>query len=105
MIPYQQIREAAQALLQAELRRIRLDGRRELVQVWATKLQPPSAKTKHLSSEDHLLFEGENTTDLCQCNFEVHVYVCPLHFDSRSCTNPTTADNCSNHPRNDRGGV
>ena len=61
----QQIREAAQALLQAELRRIKLDGRRELVQVWATKLQPPShradsAKTKHLGSEDHLLFEGND---------------------------------------------
>lgn len=58
-----QIREAAQALLQAELRRINSDGRRELVQIWATKLQSPqksadSAKGKHVVDDDHFMFEG-----------------------------------------------
>ena len=51
-----QIREAAQALLQAELRRIKAPGRRELVKMWAEKLHLPStiktsinesAKVKH----------------------------------------------------------
>ena len=41
-----QIREAAQALLQAELRRIKAPGRRELVKMWAEKLHlPPTIKT------------------------------------------------------------
>ena len=51
-----QIREAAQALLQAELRRIKATGRRELVTTWAEKLHLPvtiktsineGAKVKH----------------------------------------------------------
>ena len=38
-----QIREAAQALLQAELRRIGPEGRKQLVQEWASKLQSPAS--------------------------------------------------------------
>ena len=40
-VPFQ-IREASQALLQAELRRIGSEGRKELVSFWATKLQSPT---------------------------------------------------------------
>lgn len=41
--PPPQIREAAQALLQAELRRIGPAGRKQLVQDWANKLQSPAS--------------------------------------------------------------
>lgn len=41
--PFPQIREAAQALLQAELRRIGPAGRKQLVQDWANKLQSPAS--------------------------------------------------------------
>ena len=37
-----QIREASQALLQAELRRIQLEGRKKLVMEWAGRLQSPA---------------------------------------------------------------
>ena len=55
-----QIREAAQALLQAELRRIGMAGRKELIKNWAFKLHSPStfktsategSKVKHFVEE------------------------------------------------------
>lgn len=43
-LPTLQIREAAQALLQAELRRIGSAGRKDLVKEWAGKLQTPKSE-------------------------------------------------------------
>ena len=53
-----QIREASQALLQAELRRIQAGGRRKLVGEWAGKLQSPAGyrssgeRTRYISFEE-----------------------------------------------------
>ena len=58
--PSPQIREAAQALLQAELRRIGPEGRKQLVQEWASKLQSPASfKTSSDRSKPRFVEETE----------------------------------------------
>ena len=54
-----QVREAAQAILQSELRRVGPDGRRQLLRSWSTKLPssaPTTAKTPCVD-EDGITFE------------------------------------------------
>lgn len=48
--PCQAIREAAQALLQAELRRIKTDGRHQLVQAWVGRLHPQTTPIRSSSA-------------------------------------------------------
>ena len=62
---FPQIREASQALLQAELRRIQSEGRKKLVMEWASRLQSPAGyrgsgeKGNRLSTEDGDFSFGE----------------------------------------------
>ena len=62
---FPQIREASQALLQAELRRIQSEGRKKLVMEWASRLQSPAGyrgsgeKGNRLSAEDGDFSFGE----------------------------------------------
>ena len=56
--PLPQIREASQALLQSELRRIKAEGRRTLVSTWASKLQPQSSSVLTLKRQVKAAEEG-----------------------------------------------
>ena len=65
-----QIREASQALLQAELRRIQSEGRKKLVMEWAGRLQAPAPhrgsgeRGTRISMEEGDLSVGEHGSEL-----------------------------------------
>ena len=76
-LPPVQIREAAQALLQAELRRVGVKGRKELVSVWSTKLTNPTA---HGGIEEPKNKSGvRETVILCNTHTHTHKHSVRIH--------------------------
>ena len=73
-----QIREASQALLQAELRRIQFDGRKKLVVEWAGKLQSPAGYRSSGERTRQIYFEEGDSGEIGSEEMYMYMYMFSL---------------------------